>query len=140
MLYRYLNVIIPDKQARFSASPHPPALPGAGRRYNHLSVSSGISFANSINDVFVACNIFDNVYTDGQRGLPFLSKRLLLLKVVGLKLLFIASLEQDIVFLCAHASIARHKSMCFIFLDSLLWFASDPGIANIIFIYFRNVF
>lgn len=31
--------------------------------------------------------------------------------IVGLKLFLIASLERDIVFLCAHASIARHKSI-----------------------------
>lgn len=60
-----------------------------------------------------AFNIFTNVDTDGHRGLPFLSQRLLLLNVVELSPLLIASLEQDIVFLDAHVSIARHKSMCF---------------------------
>jgi hypothetical protein len=63
----------------------------------------------------VADNILDKLYVDGQRGLPYLFQRLLLLNVVGFRPLIIAKREHDMPWRCAQLSIAHHISICVIF-------------------------
>lgn len=63
----------------------------------------------------VAHKIFAMLPVDGQRGWPYLEKRLLLLKVVGSSPLYFAKPEQVILCACANRSIVFHTSLCVIF-------------------------
>jgi hypothetical protein len=72
------------------------------------------SFAKSFILVPVKDNIFAMLSVEGQRGCPSFDHLLLLLNVVGSSPLFLASLEQDILWLRANFSIALHIFSCVI--------------------------
>jgi hypothetical protein len=79
----------------------------------------GIKRTNSDIVIPVAFNTLAMLYVDGQRGCPYLLKRLLLLNVVASNPENLASPEHDILRDAANLTIARHKSSCVMVLTLL---------------------
>lgn len=72
---------------------------------------------NSSGDICATDAIFDNVFPDGQCGLPYLDTRLLLLNAVGSIPHNFASPEQLTPIFSAILSIAFHMPICVIILS-----------------------